>query len=307
MLLEVKGRSMFRVAATIAFATVVLMGCTTDTSDTTGPDTTPSTTSTVTTQAPTITATTTTLAQSTTTSAPSTTTTKAAPTTTSTTLPTVDQVETGLFCRDLHAFGYSYVDAVAYWVREGSPERMDADRNGIPCETVYPADDVTGFWGSPLPTTTTSDIYYSVATHADQILWPDALPGSGGWWGSGCSPGSNTLPEGIWWGYVTDLTRTSVTFDLVCIKFVVQTDNDPSTEDHAWVIENNNPKLRTIPVSSDALVSCQWMGCPPYPYPYVEWITDDRLPHGDSGREGGVWLYVNNGAVTEVGDAVFAG
>ena len=30
-------------------------------------------------------------------------------------------------------------------------------------------------------------------------------------------------------------------------------------------------------------------------YPCVEWITDDG------------WLYVNNGAVTEVGDAVFAG
>ena len=59
------------------------MGCTTDTSDTTGPDTTPtpSTTSTVTTQAPTITATTTT------TTMPSTTTTAPSTTTTTTTVP----------------------------------------------------------------------------------------------------------------------------------------------------------------------------------------------------------------------------
>ena len=233
-----------------------------------------------------------------------------APTTTTTPSTGVEELQAGLFCRDLAGIGCGYSDAVAYWMREGSPDRMNADCNGIPCETVYPADDVTGFWGDPLPTTTTTttDVYYSVATHADQFLWPDALPGSGGWWGSGCSPGSsNTLPDGIWWGYVTGLTQTSVTFDLVCIKFVVQPDDDANTEDYAWVIENNNPRLRTISVSSDAVVSCQWMGCPPDPYPYIAWITDDRLPHGDSGREGGIWLYVNNGVVTEVGDAVFAG
>ncbi len=44
---------------------------------------------------------------------------------------------TGLFCRDLFDLGFGYDDAAAYWVREGRPDRMDADRNGIPCETVY--------------------------------------------------------------------------------------------------------------------------------------------------------------------------
>ena len=52
----------------------------------------------------------------------------------------------GLYCRDLHARGLTYSDAVAYWWAEGLPDRMDADLNGIPCETVYPADDVAGFW-----------------------------------------------------------------------------------------------------------------------------------------------------------------
>ena len=77
---------MSRVAATIAFVTVVLMGCTTSTSDTTGPATTPTpcTTSTVTTQAPTITATSTT---TTTTTMPSTTTSAPSTTTTTTTAP----------------------------------------------------------------------------------------------------------------------------------------------------------------------------------------------------------------------------
>jgi hypothetical protein len=29
---------------------------------------------------------------------------------------------------------------------------MDADENGIPCETAYPASDVAAYWGDPLPT-----------------------------------------------------------------------------------------------------------------------------------------------------------
>jgi hypothetical protein len=44
----------------------------------------------------------------------------------------------GLFCRDLNAMGYGFSDAAAYWLAEGAPDRMDADHNGIPCETVYP-------------------------------------------------------------------------------------------------------------------------------------------------------------------------
>ena len=52
----------------------------------------------------------------------------------------------GLFCRDLNARGYSYVAATDYWRRHGQPNQMDADRNGIPCETVYPPTDVSAYW-----------------------------------------------------------------------------------------------------------------------------------------------------------------
>jgi hypothetical protein len=47
-------------------------------------------------------------------------------------------LETGLFCRDLADMGYGFTAAAAYWLAEGATDRMDADRNGIPCETVYP-------------------------------------------------------------------------------------------------------------------------------------------------------------------------
>ncbi|HEY4569586.1 MAG TPA: hypothetical protein VIH10_08975 [Kribbella sp.] len=58
----------------------------------------------------------------------------------------VRSLRAGLFCRDLHAKGYSYVAAIEYWRLHGQPNQMDADRNGIPCETVYPRSDVAAYW-----------------------------------------------------------------------------------------------------------------------------------------------------------------
>ncbi len=36
-------------------------------------------------------------------------------------------------------------------MREGKPDRMDADRDGIPCETVYDATEVVAYWGELSP------------------------------------------------------------------------------------------------------------------------------------------------------------
>jgi hypothetical protein len=63
-----------------------------------------------------------------------------------TSLPDTSALPAGLFCRDLHARGYSYTDAVSYWYLHGEPDQMDIDLNGIPCETVYPRSDVDNYW-----------------------------------------------------------------------------------------------------------------------------------------------------------------
>jgi hypothetical protein len=63
----------------------------------------------------------------------------------------VSDLGPGLFCRDLIAAGFSYAAAVDYWRLHGEPNQMDADRNGIPCETVYSASDVAAYWGDRLP------------------------------------------------------------------------------------------------------------------------------------------------------------
>ena len=56
--------------------------------------------------------------------------------------PTVAGLAGGLFCRDVEAAGYSFDQALAYWVREGRPDRMDADGNGMPCETIFPVGEI---------------------------------------------------------------------------------------------------------------------------------------------------------------------
>ncbi|TDD60647.1 hypothetical protein E1263_10220 [Kribbella antibiotica] len=58
----------------------------------------------------------------------------------------VRSLSAGLFCRDLKTKGYSYVAAIDYWRLHGQPDQMDADRNGIPCETVYPRSDIGSYW-----------------------------------------------------------------------------------------------------------------------------------------------------------------
>ena len=103
-----------------------------------------------------VTATSTAASTSTTPTASSSTTASAAPnttlsTTSTTSLAPIDRLDSDLSCRELAALGYSYVDAIRYWEREGVPDRMDADWDGIPCETAWPHDDVATFWGEPLP------------------------------------------------------------------------------------------------------------------------------------------------------------
>jgi hypothetical protein len=60
--------------------------------------------------------------------------------------PDYADVPAGLMCKDLKARGYSYAEAAAYWFATGAPDNMDADKNGIPCETVYPASEVNDYW-----------------------------------------------------------------------------------------------------------------------------------------------------------------
>jgi hypothetical protein len=51
----------------------------------------------------------------------------------------------GKYCAAMHAAGWSFEKASAYYEDHGQPAHMDADGDGIPCETVY------GEVGDPAP------------------------------------------------------------------------------------------------------------------------------------------------------------
>jgi hypothetical protein len=165
---------------------------------------------------------------------------------------------------------------------------MDADRNGIPCETVYDRSAVVAFWGESLPTTTstTMNVWYTVAT---PIYQPGSLPGAGDYYGSGCSPGSDTLPDGVWFGRITTAEESKVAFDLMCFG--------PGPDDPGD-ITNSNPKLRTVPVDPVAVVyRVADDGLGKHAVQYSTWLTIPASPFCVDGCMH--WLYVNNGVVTE--------
>jgi hypothetical protein len=167
---------------------------------------------------------------------------------------------------------------------------MDADRNGIPCETVYSHSDVAALWGDRLPTTTAAGptAWYAVGQPQYQVA---PLPGSGDMFGSGCSPGSDTLPDGTWFGAWASIASTTAQFDLMCIG--------PGLEGHDNVT-NSSTRLRPVTIDPNALVyrmgddGAHWDLVP-----YGEWLTlPISRPCG--GTHCPIWLYINDGRVTEI-------
>jgi hypothetical protein len=217
-------------------------------------------------------------------------TTTTVPATTTTTLTPLPQLPSGLFCRDLFASGYSYEEAINYWILNGQPDRMDADGNGIPCETVYPKGDVVDYWGVEPPTTTSTTSETSpVFVPSDPSLIPGALPGSGGAAGSGCTPGTGTLPDGIWFGFPADRDSSRLGFDLACLTV------DETVEGSGLRITNDSSQIRTVPVASNAVVY-QITWAPFYTIiSYADW-TDTECAILDCP----LWIYVNGGRITHV-------
>ena len=103
----------------------------------------------------------------------------------------------GLFCRDLSARGYSYSAAVDYWRAHGDPNQMDADRNGIPCETVYLRSDVISYWGLQPPTPVAAGLahgLYCRDLYAMGIGYPEAVAY---WYAEGAPARMDAVGNGV--------------------------------------------------------------------------------------------------------------
>ena len=122
--------------------------------------------------------------------------------------------------------------------------------------------------------------------------------------GSGCTPGPGDLPDGTWFGYVTDPTAANLMFDLACwfngagaIEATLE-DGEESPPPNDYYIRNTSADTRTIPAAGD--VTVRWL--PPDDIAnladigYADWLAirpeRDWLP--------GVWLEIENGEVVAI-------
>ncbi len=164
----------------------------------------------------------------------------------------------------------------------------------------------------PEPTLSVPDRAYvfdiSVALQDEEAAGPTNPDGTSE---SGCTPpAGDVLPDGIWAVYVSAWSADALEFDLVCfygqtseiyIEALAEcTDAHPGEEcQYDAIVVNDNPRLRTMPASADAT------------FAYFDGRGSRReVPLGSAPDEFTVdvdpamgylwWLYVNDGAITQV-------
>lgn len=148
------------------------------------------------------------------------------------------------------------------------------------------------------PTTTTTGTAYAVEDGNNPAYYPMPLQAGSDLFGSGCTPGPGPLPDGIWFGEITNVGLSSFDFDLMCFA-----PNPPGSteEDGIGDITNSNPALRTVPVNISAHVyvldaAMNWMDMA-----YETWSAFPTLGNGCiGGCQLDSWVYVNGGEATEV-------
>jgi hypothetical protein len=126
-------------------------------------------------------------------------------------------------------------------------------------------------------------------------------PRSNGYYGSGCSPGSGPLPDGIWFGHIEGASESAIDFDLICFA------PPDATTEGSGRITNSSTVLRQVPVEPSAMVygiddDGHWR-LVPYPAWYPNPGNEIFCPPSGCWD---VWLYVNDGAVTEIVQLWFA-
>ena len=122
--------------------------------------------------------------------------------------------------------------------------------------------------------------------------------------GSGCTPGDAvSLPEGEWYGLVTSASQSGVEFDLAC-WFTGAAAVEAAAEDGAesppndYYVRNDNPQIRSLPVSSETEVIWYPTGDPAseVTVTFADWVDGAN----SRGHFFGVWLDVIDGEVFRI-------
>ena len=134
---------------------------------------------------------------------------------------------------------------------------------------------------------------------------PPPIEGSGGASGSGCSPG-DPMRDGVWFGFVHDISPTGIEIDIACFWFgeiayeVGEADGEEIN--NSFYIQNQNELARRVPLGESPVV---WTLAGDTTeghssIPYDLWPSDESTYVPCPGEYCGVWIYLNDGHITEV-------
>jgi hypothetical protein len=149
------------------------------------------------------------------------------------------------------------------------------------------------------------------AVGTPSLFPPPAYPGSAGASGSGCAPGTDLL-DGVWFGSLTSVGDGEIGFDLACF-FFGEAAHEAGAADgvdevpNDFYIRNASAQIRTIEVVDDVpvlVIVAPTDGPLAFAQAGLDDFTTVEFAYGASalcpGPDCWMWLYVNDGAATEI-------
>ncbi|NND12796.1 MAG: GerMN domain-containing protein [Acidimicrobiia bacterium] len=122
--------------------------------------------------------------------------------------------------------------------------------------------------------------------------------------GSGCTPDSDVLGDGRWFGFVVEADETGVGFDLACwfggsaAADAAAEDGEESPPPNDYYIRNVNDQLRSIDVWESAFVTWLPTADPAdtRTSPYAEWLAEWPA----RSYRPGIWIEIENGVIVHI-------
>lgn len=152
----------------------------------------------------------------------------------------------------------------------------------------------------PIPTTTTTKPLTTTTASATTVPADTNQLASG----SGCTPGTEELPDGEWFGLVDELTDTKLFFDLACwftddaAVIASAEDGEESPPPNDYYVRNANNLIRELEVNSNVPVEFYPDGDPGNYFitEFENWseLADSRGLFLD------VWVTIEDGEVTKI-------
>jgi hypothetical protein len=155
-----------------------------------------------------------------------------------------------------------------------------------------------------MTTATTVNATTTIATTATTTDASPTTTGPDGPSGSGCTPDDTvSLPEGEWYGVVVSATPSGFEFDLACwftgeAAVAAAAEDGAEPPPNAYYVRNDNPQIRSLPVSSETEVVWYPTGDPAseVAVPFTDWVDGAT----SRGLFFGVWLDVIDGEVLAI-------